>query len=533
MHYGLVYTILHNMLKKYHEFIPKSFVVLKHYTWGLLKKDFIAGITVGIVSLPLGMAFAMASGVSPEKGLFTAIVAGFLISLLSGSRVQIGGPTGAFVLVVYNIVERHGYDGLALATLIAGGLLIVMGVFKLGTLIKFVPHPLIIGFTTGIAVVVFSLQIKELFGLHMEYVPVQFVDKWKAYFQAFPSFDKLTTCVGLGTVAFIFALRRWAPSIPWGVAGIIVATAVCAIFHLPVATVASRFGELPHSLPMPSFHFDYTRALDVLPDAITIALLAGIESLLSAVIADGLTGGRHKPNIELIGQGVANIGSVIFGGIPATAAIARTATNIKTGAQTPIAGMMSATVVLVLLWSCSTLVGGIPLVALSAILIAVAWQMSELPHFIKLTRTSKGDVAILATSFLLTVLLDLTVAVEVGMLMAAFFFMKQMSDLKHVISLEKKIPEQDIEVYKLRGPFFFGVTDRLKSIMMQMEAPPKTIIIRMKHVPVIDATALQTLREMHLRFESKGSKLILVEVQPEPTEHLKKYGLGALISLDN
>ncbi len=223
----------------------------------------------------------------------------------------------------------------------------------------------------------------------------------------------------------------------------------------------------------------------------------------------------------------------MFGGIPATAAIARTATNIKTGAQTPIAGMTGATVVLVLLWSCSTLVGGIPLVALSAILVAVAWQMSELPHFIKLTRTSKGDVAILATSFLLTVLLDLTVAVEVGMLMAAFFFMKQMSDLKHVISLEKKIPEQDMEVYKLRGPFFFGVTDRLKSLMMQMETPPKTIVIRMKHVPVIDATALQMLREMHLRFEAKGSKLVLVEVQPEPTEHLKKYGLGNLISLDN
>ena len=521
------------MLKNYREFLPKSFTVLKNYHFGLLKKDFSAGITVGIVSLPLAMAFAMASGVTPERGLFTAIIAGFLISFLGGSRVQIGGPTGAFVLIVYSIVQRHGYEGLALATLIAGGLLILMGAFKLGSLIKFVPHPLIIGFTTGIAVVVFSLQIKDLLGLQMAHVPATFIEKWAAYYKALPTLDTLTTFVGLGTVAFIFALRRWTPSIPWGVAGILVATAVCAIFHLPVETVASHFGNLPKSLPMPTLNFEYARVLDVLPDAITIALLAGIESLLSAVIADGLISGRHRPNIELIGQGVANIGSVIFGGIPATAAIARTATNIKTGAQTPTAGMISATVVMVLLWACSTLVGGIPLVALSAILVVVAWQMSEIPHFFKLTRTSKGDVAILVTSFLLTVLLDLTVAVEVGMLMAAFFFMKQMSDVKHVIALEKRLPEQGVEVYKLRGPFFFGVTDRLKNLFLQMEEPPKMLILRMKHVPVVDATALQTLREVKRRCEAKGSRLILVEVQPEPTEHLKKYGLEDLISISN
>lgn len=518
------------MFKKYHEFIPKSFTVLRHYTLGLLRKDFTAGVTVGIVSLPLAMAFAMASGVEPERGLFTAIVAGFLISLLGGSRVQIGGPTGAFVLIVYSVVERHGYDGLVLATLIAGGLLILMGAFKLGTLIKFVPHPLIIGFTTGIAVVVFSLQVKDLLGLHIEDVPVQFIDKWGAYFRAIPSFDSLTTAVGLGTVAFIFALKRWAPSIPWGVAGIIVASAVCATFHLQVDTVSSRFGQLPQSLPSPSFNFDFARTFDVLPDAITIALLAGIESLLSAVIADGITGGRHKPNCELIGQGIANIGSIIFGGIPATAAIARTATNIKTGAKTPIAGMIHATVVMVLLWACSSLVGGIPLAALAAILVAVSWQMSDLPHFIKLTRTSKGDVAILLTAFFLTVLLDLTVAVEVGMLMAAFFFMKGMSDVKHVISLESRIPEQGIEVYKMRGPFFFGVTDRLKNLMMQMEILPKTIVLRMKHVPMLDATALQTLRELNNRCLLNGSRLVLLEVQPEPTELLKGYGLGELIT---
>ncbi len=518
------------MLKNYQEFIPKSFIVLRHYTLGLLKKDFAAGITVGIVSLPLAMAFAMASGVEPERGLFTAIVAGFLISFLGGSRVQIGGPTGAFVVVVYSIVERQGYDGLALATLMGGALLILMGVFRLGTLIKFVPYPLIVGFTSGIALVVFSSQIKDLLGFQIEEVPVQFLDKWVAYYHALPSFDPLTAAVGVGTVLFIFALKRWAPSVPWGVASILVVTAVCAIFHLQVATVASRFGQLPRSLPFPTFNFDFSRTLDLLPDAITIALLAGIESLLSAVIADSVTGGRHKPNCELVGQGIANIGSIIFGGMPATAAIARTATNIKTGAQTPIAGMIHATVVMVLLWACSTLVGGIPLCALSAILVAVAWQMSEVSHFMQLARTSRGDAAILITAFSLTVLLDLTVAVEVGMLMAAFFFMKRMSDAKQVVFLETSLPEHGVEIYKMRGPFFFGVTDRLKNLILQMDTPPKIIVLRMKHVPMLDASALQAFKEIYCSCQAKGAQLMLVEVQPEPSELLKEYGLGELIT---
>ena len=518
------------MLKNYQEFIPKSFYVLRRYSLSLLKKDFASGVTVGIVALPLAMAFAMASGVEPERGLFTAIVAGFLISFLGGSRVQIGGPTGAFVVIVYSIVERHGYDGLALATLLAGGLLILMGAFRLGTLIKFVPHPLIIGFTSGLALVVFSSQIKDLLGLQMDEAPIQFIDKWAAYYHMLPTLDWVTTALGVGMVAFIFSLKKWAPSIPWGIASIIVATAVTAIFHLPIDTVTSRFGQLPSSLPMPTFNFDFARTLDVLPDAITIAILAGIESLLSAVIADSVTGGRHKPNCELIGQGFANIGAIIFGGIPATAAIARTATNIKTGAQTPIAGMIHATVVMVLLWSCASLVGGIPLAALSAILVVVAWQMSELSHFVKIISTSRGDAAILLTAFSLTVLIDITIAVEVGMLMAAFLFMKRMSDVKHVITLETKLPEQGVEVYKMRGPFFFGVTDRLKNLIMQMDVPPKLIVLRMKHVPLLDASAMQALREMSNRCITKGSRLVLVEVQPEPTELLQEYGLGDLIN---
>jgi sulfate permease, SulP family len=518
------------MLKKYQEFIPKSYLCFRRYSLAFFKKDLMAGITVGIVSLPLAMAFAMASGVAPERGLFTAIVAGFIISLLGGSKVQIGGPTGAFVIIVYTIVEQHGYDGLVIATLMAGVMLILMGVFKLGSLIKFVPHPLIVGFTTGIAVVVFSSQIKDLLGLHLEVVPVHFLDKWGAYFHSATNAHFLTACIGLGTLFFIILLRRFAKAIPWGIASIVIATAVCWALQIDVPTVSSRFGHLPRSLPMPYFDFDFSRVLDVMPAAITIALLAGIESLLSAVIADAVIGSRHKPNCELIAQGLANIGAIIFGGMPATAAIARTATNIKTGAQTPMAGMIHAVVVCILLWTCTSLVAHIPLAALSAVLVMVAWNMSELPHFFRLMKTSRGDVAILMTAFFLTVLIDLTVAVEVGMLLAAFLFMKRMSEVKHVIALDQKDPEHGIEVYKMRGPFFFGVTDRLKNIVHDLDPMPKVFVLRMKHVPVLDATALQTLREINDRCERQKTRLVLMEVQQEPADLLKQYGLEKLIN---
>ncbi len=517
------------MFKNYQEFIPKSYLCFKRYSAAIFKKDLIAGVTVGIVALPIAMAFAMASGVSPERGLFTAIVAGFLISFLGGSKVQIGGPTGAFVVIVYNIVQRHGYDGLIIATLIAGVLLILMGIFRLGNLIKYIPHPLTVGFTTGIALVVFSSQIKELLGLQIEHVPVHFLDKWGAYFQAAHTTHLLTAILGLSTLGFILFLRRVFPKVPWGIASIIIATVVCWGLHLEVPTIGSRFGALPSHLPNPCFDFDLSRIFDVMPDAITIALLAGIESLLSAVIADTATGGRHKPNCELIAQGIANLGAVIFGGMPATSAIARTATNIKTGAQTPLAGMIHAGVLLFILWTCSSIVVHIPLAALSAILMIVAWNMSELPHFFRLMKTSRGDVTILLTAFFLTILVDLTVAVEVGMILTAFLFMKRMSDVKHVLALDRRHPEQGIEVYDMRGPFFFGVTDQLKTLFHEMEAPPRLFILRMKHVPLLDATALQTLQELHDRYSQLETQLVLAEVQPEPAALLQKYGLGHLI----
>ncbi|MGR3973332.1 MAG: SulP family inorganic anion transporter [Candidatus Rhabdochlamydia sp.] len=516
-------------LSNYEEFIPKTFTTLKNYCFALFKQDLLAGITVGAVALPLAMAFAMASGVEPERGLFTAIVAGFIISFLGGSRVLIGGPTGAFVVVVYSTIVRHGYEGLVIATLLAGVLLIAMGVLKLGNLIKLIPYPLVVGFTTGIALIVFSSQVKDLLGLQMQTVPTYFLEKWQAYFKALPSLDVWTSCVGIGVIVLICALKRFASSLPWGIISIIVASILCAVFHLPVDTLASRFGALPTSLPAPVFHFDVSRIPHILPDAITIALLAGVESLLCAVLADSVIGGRHRPNCELIAQGIANIGSAIFGGIPATAAIARTATNIKTGAKTPIAGMIHAVMVLLLLSTCSSLVGKIPLAALSGILVVISWQMSDLKNFFRLMRTSRSDVMILIASFLLTVLLDLTVAVQVGMVLAAFFFMKRMSDMPLVEMKAEGSSLEDVQVFHLKGPFFFGVADQLKTAVMSQEQLPQKLILNMALVPFIDATALQILKEVQKYCESKKTQLVLMYLKQECIPLIENYELTALL----
>jgi len=518
------------MIKKYHEFIPKSFLFLRRYSLSFFKKDLHAGLTVGIVAVPLAMAFAIASGVDPERGLWTGIIAGFLISFLGGSRVQIGGPTGAFVVVVYSIVQRHGYDGLAMATLIAAVLLVLMGLFRLGSLIKYVPHPLTTGFTAGIAVVIFSSQMKDFFGLQIASVPADFLGKWNAYFHALSSWQGATLALAAGTLGLIFLVKRYLPSVPWGIFAIFAATAFCWAFPIPVDTISSRFGEMPRGLPMPTFDFAFSKFFTVFPDAVTIALLAGIESLLSAVIADGMTGGRHKSNCELVAQGIANFGSVIFGGIPATAAIARTATNIKTGAQTPMAGMIHAVSLFLIMYFFAPLVGKIPLAALASVLIVVCWNMSEVPHFIRLFKAPKGDVAILLTAFFLTVLVDLTVAVEVGMILAAFLFMKRMGEHEHVIVKEKGDPENGVAIFEVKGPLFFGVADRLKDAYQGLNAPPKIFILRMRHVPVLDATGMHALKELSRRCASENTKLVLWEVQAEPADLLRKFGLEGLMS---
>lgn len=544
--------------KRWHEFVPKSWICLFRETYSLtvFRKDLQAGVTVGIVALPLAMAFAIASGVAPEKGLFTAIVAGLLISLLGGSRVQIGGPTGAFVVIIYGIVQREGYGGLIAAAIIAALLLIVMGLCRLGTMIKYIPYPLVTGFTTGIAVIIFSSQVKDFLGLKMQQVPADFIPKWEAFFKALPTWDSMTFSVAAATLAVILLIRRYAPYIPWGIASIALATFVCWAFHLPIDTIASRYAEIPRVLPLPSFpelpatFADWRR---LIPDAVTIALLAAIESLLSAVVADGMSGGRHKPNCELVAQGIANLGSCLFGGIPATGAIARTATNVKSGGKTPVAGMIHAVTLFLIILAFAPIVSMIPMAALSAVLVMVAWNMSEAEHFRHLLKAPLGDVAVLLSAFLLTVLVDLTVAVEVGMILAAFLFMKRTSDLANTVSLSRLIEENGegqmeekdpdaiwkknvppgIEVYEINGPFFFGVADSLQNVLPNLERAPKVFILRMRKVPAIDATGLHALDEFFDKCRRTATTLILSGVKEGLAESFKKFGVEKKVGKHN
>lgn len=551
-------TAQHKEKKRWHEFVPKSFLCLfkERYSLSIFRKDLQAGVTVGIVALPLAMAFAIASGVTPEKGLITAIVAGFLISLLGGSRVQIGGPTGAFVVIVYGIVQREGLEGLMAATIIAGMLLIVMGLCRLGTLIKYIPYPLVTGFTTGIAVIIFSSQVKDFLGLQVENVPADFISKWGVFLNALPTFDKMTFGIAAGTLALIVIIRRFTPYIPWGIAAIVLATLVCFVFQLPVDTIATRYGEIPRTLPFPSLPelpSSFAHWHRLIPDAVTIALLASIESLLSAVVADGMSGGRHKSNCELVGQGIANLGSCIFGGIPATGAIARTATNVKTGGKTPVAGMIHAITLFLIILVFAPLVSLIPMAALSAVLVMVAWNMSEAERFRHLLKAPLGDVTVLLSTFLLTVLVDLTVAVEVGMILAAFLFMKQTSELSKTVTLSRFIEEEEaglteekdpdaiskknvptgVEVYEINGPFFFGVADSLQNVLVNLELPPKVFILRMRNVPAIDATGLHALEDFYEKCRRTGTQVILSGVKSNLAGSLKKFGIEKLVGREN
>lgn len=537
----------------FQEFIPKSYLYLRSgYKAITFRKDLLAGITVGVIALPLAMAFAISSGITPDRGLFTAIIAGFVISALGGSRVQIGGPTGAFVIIVYDIMQRTGYEGLAISTLLASIFLVLLGVFKLGSWIKYVPHPLVTGFTTGIAVIIFSSQIKDFFGLNMGAPPANFIDKWIAYGKAFSSFHLPTLLLGAGTLIIILLVRKFIPKIPWGIIAIVIATLVSYFLDLPVETIQSKFGQIPRQLPIPSFpslHIPDGKLTEIVMDAITIAFLAGIESLLSAVIADGMMGSRHKSNCELVGQGIANFSSILFGGIPATGAIARTAANIKNGAQTPVAGMIHAVTIFLILTFLAPVVSQIPLTALAAVLIIVAWNMSEIGHFIHLLKAPIGDMAILVTAFLLTVFVDITVAVTLGMILASFLFMKRMSDCSKTVSLtqlfkeplsdfpekydpdaivRKKIPP-GVEVFELQGPFFFGAADILKDLLVNLEKPPKVFILRMRHVPLIDASGMHSLKEFYYKCKSSKTTLLLSGIHGQTAIDLEKFGLTHLI----
>ncbi|MBB3058585.1 SulP family inorganic anion transporter [Mucilaginibacter gotjawali] len=509
-------------------FRPKLIDTLKNYTKAQFYKDAIAGMIVGIVALPLAIAFAIASGVSPEKGLFTAIIAGFIVSAMGGSRVQIGGPTGAFIVVVYGIVEKFGVNGLVIATFIAGILLIIMGLARLGNVIKFIPYPLIVGFTTGIAVIIFSSQIKDFFGLKMANVPADFISKWLAYGQHFNLVNFYSLGIGALTLLIIFLWPRVTHKVPGSLIAIIVTTLAVYFFHLHVETIGSRFGAISSSLPSPVIPtVSFATFQQLIRPAFTIAMLGSIESLLSAVVADGMIGGNHRSNTELIAQGFANICSSIFGGIPATGAIARTATNIKNGGRTPVAGIIHAVTLLLILLFIGKLAALIPMATLAGILVIVAWNMSEAKSFLFVLKGSKSDAAVLLTTFTLTVFIDLTVAIEIGMILAAFLFMRKMtkaSSVEHAgvssedsadeLSVPDGLPE-GVDVFEINGPMFFGAAYKFKDTMRVIEYPAPVLIIRMRHVPVIDATGIRVLREVHEEIKRRGSKLILSEVTSE------------------
>jgi len=526
-------------------FVPKTFIALREgYSGEILRKDILAGLTVSIISFPLAMALAIASGVSPERGLYTAIIAGFLISFLGGSRFQVGGPTGAFVIIVYSIVQQYGYDGLAVATFMAGIMLIVMGFAQFGSMIKYMPYPLVTGFTSGIAVVIASLQIKDFLGLPITHMPGDFVEKWKAYFGSFHSLHWPTFGIGLMTLGLILAIRKFYPRWPSFLIAVAIPAALVSLFKLPVDTIGSHFGALPNHLPsfsLPTLPSWETTVM-LMPSAFTIALLASIESLLSAVVADGMTGGRHKSNCELVAQGIANIASILGGGIPATGAIARTATNIKSGGQTPFAGMFHAIFVALFLVILSPLAQGVPMASLAAILIIIAWNMSEARHFLYLMHAPKSDRAILLATFLLTIFADLVIAIQVGVVLAALLFMKRMSDVTELkygmpllqedkdeinvadSSLHKEMP-QGVEVFQINGPFFFGATTLLKDVLNQIRSQANVFILRMHNVPIMDATGARALEEFILKCDQMGMEVILAEMQTQPLRVLGQLNL--------
>lgn len=532
-------------------FEPKLVSIFKEgYKRSTFLKDIVAGITVGIVALPLSIAFAIASGVNPEQGLYTAVIAGLLISVFSGSRVQIGGPTGAFIVIVYDIVQKYGYDGLATATIMAGAMLIVLGLARLGDVIKFIPYPVTVGFTSGIALIIFTVQVKDFMGFSIPQLPEHFLDKWVFYAQHFlqPNIHALT--LGLLTIFIILFWPRLTQRVPGPLVALVATTALAHFGHWPVETIGSRFGEVPNTLPaprIPNINFDIM--LKMSSPALTIALLAGVESLLSAVVADGMTGRRHRSNMELIAQGIANLVSPIFSGIPATGAIARTATNIKNGGTTPVAGIIHALTVLILFLFLGKLAALIPMATLAGILIVVAYNMSEWHLFYKFLRSPKSDLAVLLITFLLTVLIDLTVAIEVGVVMAAFLFMRRMIDVTEVNYLteslrsdddlsdpqgmtKKKIPP-GVEVFEIYGPFFFGATDKFRNTLSEIRRKPKVLILRLRHVPAIDATALHALEDVFERTKKDGTTLILADLHQRPFKILEHAGLAEKIGREN
>ena len=516
--------------------LPKIVTALKDYNREKFLGDLTAGVIVGVVALPLAIAFAIASGVTPDRGLWTAIVAGFLISVLGGSRVQIGGPTGAFVVIVYGIVQKYGIDGLTVATLMAGVILIGMGIAKLGTMIKFIPHPIITGFTSGIALIIFSGEIKDFFGLRMGVVPADFIGKWLAYANGVTGVTPSAIAVSSLALGIILIWPRVNRRIPGPFVALIVTTLLVKMMHLPVETIATRFGGISASVPHPQIpHLSLVEVTALVGPAFTIAFLAAIESLLSAVVADGMIGGRHRSNMELIAQGVANVAAPLFGGIPATGAIARTATNVKNGGRTPVAGIIHAVTLLLITVFAGRWAGLIPMATLAAILVVVSYHMCEWRTFLAELRSPKSDVVVLLTTFLLTVLIDLTVAISVGMVLAAFLFMKRMAEVTNVRAFKQEFEEDEadryasdengmrlrdippgVEVYEINGAFFFGAAETFKDTLARIAGKPKVLIIRMRDVLLLDSSGMHALKDVVHRSRKDGTAVLLSDVHMQP-----------------
>lgn len=526
---------------------PKLFEAIKGYSKKQFIKDVISGIIVAIIALPLSIALAIASGVTPECGLYTAIIAGFFISLLGGSRVQIGGPTAAFVVIIYGIVEQFGLDGLIVATILAGIFLIIMGICRFGSLIKYIPYTITTGFTCGIGVSLLVGQLKDFLGLSIKSVPSEFIEKIGAYIKNISTIDVTTVLIGVLSLAILILFPLITDKIPSSLVAIIVTTLVVKFAGLNVNTIGSVYGELSSSLPLPhipSVTFEMLQSL--ISPAFTIALLAGIESLLSCVVSDGMIGDKHNSNAELIGQGVGNIFSGLFGGIPATGAIARTAANVKNGGRTPIAGMVHSVTLLVILLVLMPTAALIPMTTLAAVLIVVAWNMCDWSTFFRLVRTApKSDIIVLAGTFLLTVIFDLVVAIEVGIVVSALLFMKRMSEVSDIKSW-KYIEEPDvadgeaeklmsvskeIRVFEIVGPMFFAAAEQLARI--DSKRYTKVVVIRMRSVPAVDASAMHSLHGLADRAEKKGIKLVFSHVNEQPLSVMKKDGFYERIGAEN
>ncbi len=523
-------------------FEPKLFTLLKA---GISKEqiipDLFAGIVVGIVALPLAIAFAVASGVSPEKGIITAIVAGFLISVFGGSRVQIGGPTGAFIIIVYGIVEQYGVDGLIISTVMSGIILIIFGLLKLGALLKYFPYPLIVGFTSGIALVIFSTQVKDALGLNIEKLPSEFFEKWKLYFSHLNDINPYALGITLVTILITLYSTKFIKKVPGSFIAIILITVVVQVANIPVTTIESFFGEIHSNINfvVPSFEFS-NLSLYIAP-ALTIALLGGIESLLSAVVSDGMISGNHRSNTELIGQGIANIVTPFFGGIPATGAIARTATNVKNGGRTPIAGIVHALTLLLIMLVFANYAKLIPMSCLAGILIVVAYNMSEWRSFVSILRASPFDIIVLLSTFFLTVFVDLTVAIEIGVVLSSLLFMKRMADIganepseidNDVLEDYSDLPE-GISIYEISGPLFFGSAKQYAQTIKEIGLRSKILILRMRHVPFIDSTALHNLHDLIKTLDNAGVIVVLSGVNKSVLNDLEKHHVSSLIGESN